>query len=202
MAETLTAEEQAQLAEFYNSAAPMSQVRESLTPPNGQYDLAVTKVEPCFVDSTDEHNNPIKLVGLQMELKITAPAEIASMPVGSTYRERFIIGTKKDPLAKLPETRLQSMNLGRLKTILRICQCPTGDMPVAQIAASLLGKAFSNRIETSKSKKDGKEYTNLGRNPSPLGILPAKLDSVAASAVVTAPLANGAAAPAATFGAE
>lgn len=172
------------LADFWQSTAPMSQVRENLNPPNGQYDLIVTKLEPKLDDNG--------LVYIDSEFTITAPASIANAKVGNTFRPRLYIGTKDDALAKLPETRLNSSGFRVLKGIARVTQVPCNDQPVAQLCAGVLNKAFSNRIETVKSKKDGKEYCNFGRNPTPIGVLPAKLDSEGAAVATAAPLANGA----------
>lgn len=181
------------LADFWQSTAPMSQVRENLNPPNGQYDLIVTKLEPKLDDNG--------LVYIESEFTITAPASIANAKVGNTFRPRLYIGTTADKLAKLPETRLNSSGFRTLKGIARVTQVPCNDQPVAQLCAAVLNKAFSNRIETSKSKKDGKEYCNFGRNPTPLGTVTAKLDSEGAQ-VTTAPLANGADNTASVSGAQ
>jgi hypothetical protein len=175
----------AALSEFWNSEAPMSQVRENLNAPNGWYDLVVTKLEPSMDD-----NGLIYIAG---EFGITAPADMAKGP-GSSHRERFYIGSKKDPQAKLPETRLNSPGFSRLKGLARVCDIPTNDQPVAALCAALIGKSFTNRIETVKVKaKDGsgaeREFCNFGRNPVKLGTVPARLD--------TANTANGAVAPAA-----
>ena len=95
-----------------------------------------------------------------------------------------------------------------LKGIGRVTQVPCNDQPVALLCTSLLGKAFHNRIETRKVKNketgEEREYCNFGRNPTPLGIVPAKLDSEAAVPPAT-PLPNGPAAEpvsGATFGNE
>jgi hypothetical protein len=192
---------QAALQDFWQSTAPMSQVRENLNPPNGQYDLTVTKLEPQLDDNG--------LVFINSEFTIIGPASIANAKVGNTFRPRLYIGTKKDQLAKLPETRINSPGLAVLKGIGRVAQVPCNDQPVAQLCTALLGKSFSNRIETKKVKHketgEEKEYCNFGRNPTPIGIVPARLDSEAATPVAAAPVANGAAAEAvsgAQFGSE
>lgn len=187
-----TPQDQAALQEFWNSTLPMSQVRENLNPPNGQYDLLITRLEPKIDDNG--------MVFIDTEFTITAPASIASAKVGNTFRPRLYVGTKKDKLAQQPETRLNSPGLSALKGIARVCQVPNNDQPAAQLCAALLSKQFSNRIETKKVTKknaegveETKEYCNFGRNPSPLGTIPARLDSEAAG-VTAAPVAqNGAA---------
>src|SRR5947207_15426038 len=171
---------QSALADFWQSTVPLSQVRESLNPPNGDYDLVVTKLEPMLDDNG--------LVFINGEFTITAPASIANAKVGNTFRPRLYIGTKKDPLAKLPETRINAPGLAVLKGIGRVTQVPCNDQPVALLCTSLLGKAFHNRIETRKVKvknnltgeEQEREYCNFGRNPLPLGIVKAALDSEAA----------------------
>lgn len=187
---------QAALQAFWNSTAPLSQVRENLNPPNGQYDLVTTKLEPAMFEITDKKDGrKVEVVGIQGEFTITAPASIANAKVGNVFKRRFYIGTTEDAEAKLPETRLNSSGFSTLKSIGRASQVPTNDQQIAALAANLLGKGFSARIETTKSKKDGKEYCDFGRNFSPLGVLPAKLDSEGASATAApAPVANGAAA--------
>ena len=179
---------QAALSDFWQSVAPMDQVRENLNPPNGDYDLVVTKLEPQLDDNG--------LVFINSEFTITAPATIANAKVGNTFRPRLYVGTKKDPLAKQPDTRINSPGLAVLKGIARVTQTPCNAQAVAQLCTSLLGKAFHNRIETKKVKNketnEEKEYCNFGRNPTPLGVVPAKLDSESAVPVATAPLANGA----------
>lgn len=194
---------QAALQEFMQSTVPLSQVRESMNLENGQYDLACIKLEPL----TDDEGK----LYFQGEFKVIAGpgcspkiVSLANAQFGNTHRERFYIGTKDDLFAKLPETRLNSMGFGKLKGIGRACQVPTNDQPVATLVNNLLGKSFSVRVDTTKSKKDGKEYCNLGRNPLPIGVTPARLDSEAAGASATtapAPTGNGAAtqAPAGSF---
>jgi hypothetical protein len=178
---------QAALAEFWNSTAPMSQVRENLNPPNGQYDLLVTKLEPKMDDNG--------LVYIESEFTITGPESIASAKVGNTFRPRLYVGSKKDPQAKLPETRLNAPAFSTLKGIARVTQVPCGDQSIAALCAAVLNKGFSNRIESKKTKDkltgEDREYCNFGRNPTPLGVITAKLDSEAAA---VAPVAqNGAA---------
>ena len=181
----------AALQEFWQSTAPMSQVRENLNPPNGQYDLTCVKLDPAIDDNG--------LVYIQGEFKITAPASIANAKFGSDFRRRFYIGTNEDKLAQKPETRLNSRGFGVLKSIARVSQVPTNDQPVATLCSGLLGKPFSSRIETTKSKKDGKEYCDFGRTFSPIGVVPAKLDTEAAAAPVASAAAPNGAAAGATF---
>ena len=114
---------QSALADFWQSTVPLSQVRESLNPPNGDYDLVVTKLEPMLDDNG--------LVFINSEFTITAPASIANAKVGNTFRPRLYVGTKKDPLAKLPETRINAPGLAVLKGIGRVTQVPCNDQPVA-----------------------------------------------------------------------
>lgn len=189
---------QAALDEFWKSTAPMSQVRENLNPPNGQYDLLVSKLNPKEDDNG--------LVYLESEFTITAPASIANAKVGNTFRPRLYIGSKKDPKAKLPETLLNAPGLSLLKGIARVTQVPCGDQAIGALCAALLNKGFSNRIESKKSKDkvtgEEKEYCNFGRNPSPLGVIPAKLDSEGAAVPTTAQNGNAAAIAGAAFGAE
>src|SRR5207244_2027361 len=192
---------QSALADFWQSTVPLSQVRESLNPPNGKYDLVVTKLEPMLDDNG--------LVFINSEFTITAPAEVANAKVGNTFRPRLYVGTRKDPLAKLPETRINAPGLAVLKGIGRVTQVPCNDQPVALLCTSLLGTAFHNRIETRKVKNkdtgEQREYCNFGRNPTPLGIVPAKLDTEAAVPASAAALPNGPAAEpvsGATFGNE
>jgi hypothetical protein len=179
----------AALSEFWNSDAPMSQVRENLNPVNGWYDLFIEKLEPQMDD-----NGLVFLLGT---FKLLAPADYVKGNPAASHRERFYIGTKKDPEAKLPETRLNSPGFSRLKGIARVCDVPTNDQKVATLAAALLGKSFTNRIETAKVKDKvtgaDREYCNLGRNPVKLGTVPAKLDGS-----TSGPAAANGAAPAAT----
>jgi hypothetical protein len=189
---------QAALSDFWQSTAPMSQVRENLNPPNGQYDLVVTKLEPQLDDNG--------LVFIASEFTITAPASIANAKVGNTFRPRLYVGSKKDPLAKLPETRINAPGLSVLKGIARVTQTPCNDQAVASLCTALIGKAASNRIETKKVKNkdtgEEKEYCNLGRNWTPVGVVPAKLDTEGATPVAVAPVqqSNGADVSGATFG--
>lgn len=187
-------EQQAALAEFWNSTAPMSQVRERSGLPNGWFDFFVTKLDPKLDDNG--------LIYIERQLTVTAPVETKDR----RHTDRLYIGTHKDPQAKLPETRLNSSGYSTLKTMGRVTDVPCGDdIPNAQLCGSLLNKSFTGRIETQKDKKDPtKEYTNLVRTVK-LGAVPARIDG---SAVEAGTSANGAAAPVspevagATFGTE
>lgn len=191
---------QAALSDFWNSTLPMSQVRESLAPPNGWYNHTILKLEPGMGDDG--------VVYIQGSFKSHASETPGQVPID--YQQRFYVGTQKDPQAKQPETRLNSIGLSQLKGIARVCDVPTQDQPTAQLCASLVGKQFTNRIEERKYKdKQGNEKSaiNFGRNPVKLGLVPARLDGTPLGASVGT---NGSIAPApasaevagATFGSE
>jgi hypothetical protein len=195
---SLDAQAQASLAEAWqNTPTPYSQIKTSLNPEKGQYDFTVGKLEPSL-----DKSGMYCIVG---EFPITAPASAAAGP-GATYKRTLYVGTKKDKLASQPETRLNSPGLRFLKQIAVAAQVPVIDQSDAALCTSITGKAFGCRIEeTSYADPKGTidsttgavrqvKGSDFGRNVTPAGIIPARLDREAAgvSAVAQPPVGNGA----------
>src|SRR5262249_37937214 len=128
------------------------------------------------------------------EFKITAPAADASGPA-STFRRTLYIGTNADPMAALPETRQNSPSLRFLRGIAKVNHLPTNNQPDERLCASILGKAFSCRIDARPyTGRDGSARTSMdfGRNVTAVGVIPAKLDrEIATPAATGHPAANG-----------
>ncbi len=183
-------EKAAALAEaFSGTVTPYSQIKENAgigAEDTGQYDWVVGKLEPKVGDNG--------LYCIEGEFPVQAPAGFAF-----PYRRTLWIGTKKDPFAKLPETRLNSPGLRFLKNIAKVNNIPTHDQSDAALCAALRGRGFGCRIEANTyTGKDGKEKkgTDFGRNVTPIGMIPARLDKQTAtlSAPAAAASTNGGAA--------
>lgn len=182
----------AALAEANGIVTPFSQVRTSLgitADDAGQFDFVVGKVEP-------QMNEKNGLYCVEGEFPVTAPAGFAF-----PYKRTLWIGTHKDPKALLPATRLNSPGIRFLTAIAKANGIPTNDQSVPAICKAITGRAFGCRIEKSTYKNaagEEKHGTEFGRNVTPAGRVPAKLDRQSA-----APLANGSAMPTGTqFAAE
>lgn len=184
-------EKAAALAEaFSGTVTPYSQIRTTLMPEAGQRDLMVGKLTPNF----DKNG----LYVIEGEYPIIAPDPNPQFP----YKRTLYIGTKKDPQAKLPDTRKNSPGLRFLKAIAEVNELPSGDMSDAALCASITGKSFGCRIEETEytdNQGNKKKGSDFGRNVTKVGVIPARLDRQPASGAVGG---NGAAAPVAAFGTE
>lgn len=179
------------LSEFLDSTVPLSQVRENMNPANGTYNVAVLKLDAKLDDEGR--------VYVQGEFNIHAKDTPGTQP--QQYQQRFFIGTDKDPLAKLPETRLNSRGFGELKGFARVCDQPTNDQPVKALIANLIGKQFTHRIEERTYKdKQGNQKTavGFGRTPVKLGSIPARLDGAPGGAAINGAAGAPTVAPSAT----
>lgn len=187
------AEKAAALAQAHSGVVtPYSQIKDSLgitADDAGQYDLLVGKLTPKLGE-----NNGIYCI--EGEFPVQAPAGFAF-----PYRRTLWIGSKKDKLAELPETRLNSPGLRFLKQIAKANNIPTNDQSDAALCAALLGRAFGVPIEaTEYTAQDGtkKKGTDFGRNVTPAGMIPARLYKT--TPVTAAASSNGS--PVAAFGEE
>lgn len=189
------ASKEAQLAEAWSgTVTPYSQIKDSMfvTPDDlGQYDFLIKALVPKIGDNG--------LYCVEGEFTIEEPKGF------SAYRRTLWIGSKKDPMAKLPETRLNSPGLRFLKNIAKVNNLPTNDQSDAALCAAITGRGFGCRIEKGNeyTAKDGtkKFGTDFGRNVTPKGMIPAKLDRATAAT----PMGTNGAAPdlaGASFGGE
>lgn len=194
---TLTPEQQAALQQAWNgTVTPYSQIQDGggITE-TGQYDFLVGKLEPTIAA-----NGMYAIVG---EFPVQAPTGF-NFP----FRRTLYIGTQKDKLAALPETRLNSPGLRFLKNIAKANNIPTNDQSDAALCQAIVGRAFGNRVVTGKpyTGKDGKQRTGLefGRNVTPAGLIPAKVDNEQAVSAPASEAAhtNGGAVAGAAFDAE
>lgn len=152
----------------------------------GQYDWLVNKLEAGLSDKG--------LYVIHGEFTATAPAGF-----GTPFKRTLYIGSNKDPLAELPDTRKNNSTLRFLKNIAKVNSLPTNNMSDQAMCTSILGKAFGCRLEERKYKNAAGEErtgTDFGRNVTPAGMLPAKLDKpqVTEGAATANGHANGAAA--------
>ena len=180
--------------EAWNTVTPYSQIRTSFDPLPGQYDWLVVALNP---------GKDREKYAILAEFKILAPASAATGP-GSTFKRTLYVGTNKDPLAQLPETRLQSGTLRFLKQIAAANKLSTGDQADAQLCHSLLGQAFGCRINERKYvDRTGQDRigADFGRNVTPVNTLPAKLD-IEAATLASPPVANGSGLVGTTFSTE
>jgi hypothetical protein len=189
MAETLSAQEQDQLqAAWSGTATPYSQIKESLAPDPGQYNFVFEELKPTMAKT----KAGVKCYAIEVKVKFTGPPEVAQGP-GSTYTRTMYVGGVKDPLAAQPDTRINNATLRWLKMAAKAAQVPCAvDQTDAALCASLLGKQISCRIDAHEYEDNGTKKTgyDFGRNPVPVGAVPAKLDgkkgSAGSEAVATA----------------
>jgi len=173
-----TEQNQAALAEAWSgTVTPYSQIKDQLGLDVGQYDFIVGKLEPQL-----DKNGLYCIVG---EFPVTNPTGFLY-----PYKRTLYVGTHKDPMAKLPDTRLNNSALRFLKNIAKANNVPTNDQSDAALCTSILGRAFGCPIVESKPYKDAhgndkKGGTEFGRNVTPAGMIPAR--------VYATPVANGAA---------
>lgn len=180
---------QAALAEAWSgTVTPYSQIKDQLGLEGGQYDFLVGKLEPQL-----DKNGLYVIAG---EFPVLAPAGFQH-----PYKRVLYVGTKKDNLARLPDTRLNSPGLRFLKNIAKVNELPTNDQSDAALCASINGKPFGCRIEETTYKDangNEKKGSDFGNNVTKVGLIPAKLDRTPLAAVAAAP----AAAAGASFGTE
>ena len=202
MSDTQSPEQNAALAAAFNTVTPYDQIRVGSAFEKGQFDFTVATLVP----STDKSGLYVITIGLAAN----APASIANLPnKGNVFTRTLYIGTHKDKLAELPDTRLNSPGLRFLKQIAEANKLPTNAQSDAQMCAQLLGRQFGVALVDGKPYQDPKDPTNpdgtkkmkpggleFGRTVTPAGLIPAKLEREAATAT-TAP-----AQPAATVGAK
>lgn len=186
-------QDQAALAEAWSgTVTPYSQIRDTLGLEGGQYDFLVGKLEPQF-----DKNGLYCIAG---EFPVTAPTGFQH-----PYKRTLYVGTKKDPQAKLPETRLNSPGLRFLKNIAKANNIPTNDQSDAALCASINGRAFGCRVEETTYKDangQDKKGSDFGRNVTPAGMIPARLDKQPVQSAAPAAQANGADLSGAAFGSE
>jgi hypothetical protein len=153
------------------TVTPYGQIKDNpFDPEVGWHDFIVSSLTP----GTDKNG----LYVINGEFKITAPASEAQGPAAN-FKRTLYVGSKKDPMAALPETRLNSPSLRFLKNIAKANHLPTNDQSDAKLCAGILAKPFSCRIEERKYKDAlGQDRTarDFGRNVVPVGTIPARLD--------------------------
>ncbi len=183
----------AALAQAWNTVTPYSQINtDSFVPENGQYDFRVVELKP--------ETAPNGLYAITGEYEGSTEGLAAPLK----YTRTLYVGTKKDPMAALPETRLNSPALRFFKKIAQVNKVATNDQSDAALCKAITGKFFGCRIEqnefASKTKTDENgrpamlKGSEFGRNVTRKGEIPAKLDRVAA----TPKVANGQAGPVVT----
>lgn len=188
---------EAQLVEFWNSEAPLDQVRAT-----SDFEIAAG-----FYNHTAVSFKPTSYNGMAIiEAEITSHAADTQGARPFTRKWNLFIGTNADPQAQLPETRLNSSGYSLLKGWAEAVGVPANKQPNATLCAALTGKQWTQKLGLgSKSKKTGKQYTEFRGKAVKVGTVPAKLDSDAARPAVATPAPNGALNPAlagATFGTE
>lgn len=178
--ETQTPQNNAALAAAVNTVTPFSQVRTESAFEKGQYDFSVLAITP----GTDKNG----LYTLTVELKTIAPATIANLPgKAGVFKRTLYVGTHKDKMAELPETRTSSSAYRTLVAIAKANNLPTNDQTDLQMIAQLQGKQFGVALVQGKDYKDAQGNTKpggleFGKTFVPVGTIPAKLEREAASA--------------------
>lgn len=189
------------LADFWNNTElPLTQVRENMNPANGWYDITIVKLDPM----TDDQNDGM----FYIQGEFSCVSKAGDVEIKAQHRERYYLGTHEDPKCQQPATLLNCAGLSRLKAIARVTDVPANNQKPAALAAALIGKQYTNRIETTpgKGKNANREFCNQGRNPVKLGVVPAKLDGATVAngqaGAATSAGTQSAALAGATFGAE
>ena len=139
------AEKAAALNEAWaGTVTPYDQISTDFGLEGGQYDFNVKSLTPAI------HDNGLYVIN--GEFDVIAPV---GFPM---YKRVLFIGSKKDPLAKDPQTRLNSPGLRFLKKIGNVTKVSMNAQTDAQLCAALVGKGFGNHIEESSYvKKDGSQ---------------------------------------------
>lgn len=193
----LSPEQQAKLnSAFSGVVTPYSQVRETLSPDPGTYVMLFRGFKPDIAENG--------MYVIEVDVKFLAPQEaVSDTPAGGAKRTLYI-GTRKDPMAEHPETRLNSPGLRWLKLAAKACDVPVNDQTDGALCAALLNKQITCRIDETTYDKKADDGTvtkakgwDFGRTPMKVGSMPAKLDK---STTVGAQVATAAATPAAGFG--
>ena len=187
------AEQAAALNEAWaNTVTPWDQIQTEFGLEGGQYDFIVKALTPGI--------HPKGYYVINGEFDVAAPVGFP------TYKRALFVGTKKDFLARDPQTRLNSPGLRFLLKIAKANNLSTNPQPDAALCASLIGKGFGNHIEETKyTKDDGTEAkgSDFGRNVTPIGVVPAtgpdRLRAMNGTEQVAAAQPAG---PAATFAVE
>jgi len=169
----------------WNQVTPYSQIKtDGFNPEPGQFDLTVKTLSPLTAENG--------MYAIKGEFTIDAPTTSHV----KTYTRTLYVGTKKDNMAQLPETRLNSPGLRFLKAVAAANKVSTNDQSDAALCKAITGKKFGCRIEeTSYTDRNGNEKkgSDFGRNVTPVGTVPARLDREAAQ-----PRVNGQAGPVVT----
>ena len=170
------------LAAAFNTVTPYDQVRTDSAFEKGQFDFGVFALTP----GVDKNG----LYTATIELKTIAPASIAALPgkVG-IFKRTLYLGTHKDKMAELPDTRLNSPGYRFLVSIAKANNLPVTAQSDAAMFVQLLGKQFGVALvqgddyddpkNPGKKKKGGLEF---GRTVTPVGVIPAKLEREASAA--------------------
>lgn len=169
----------------WNTPVPYDQIRTGSAFEKGQYDWKVEQLTP----GKDKNG----LFTITVETRALAPASIANLPgKASLFTRTLYVGNHKDKMAEQPDTALNNGADRFLKAIAEALKLPCNGQSRQQMCQQLLGKQFGCRIDEGKPYKDaqGKEKPGgleFGRNITPVGVIPAKLDREgAAMSAVTA----------------
>lgn len=176
--DTQTPQNNAALAAAFNTVTPYDQIRTDSAFELGQYDFSVASLTP----GTDKNG----LYTATIELATLAPASIAALPgKAGVFKRTLYLGTHKDKMAELPETRLNSPGYRFLVAIAKANNLPVSAQSDAQMFAQLQGKRFGCAlIEGKPYEKDGVKKAGgleFGKTVTPIGVIPAKLAREAAA---------------------
>jgi hypothetical protein len=193
MEETQTPQNNAALAAaFTQTVTPYDQIRVGSAFEKGQYDFSVVQIVPGV--------NKDGLYTLTITLRALAPAAIANLPgKAAEFQRTLFVGTHKDKMAELPDTRLNNSALRFLKQIAEANKLPLNAQTDQQLCAALLGKQFGAALVEGKPYQDKTTPLNpdgtknmkpggleFGRTVTPVGVIPAKLEREASAATSTA----------------
>lgn len=157
------AEQAAELNEAWaGTVTPWDQIRTEFGLEAGQYDFRVKALTPAIA------NNGLYVINGEFE--VAAPA---GFPV---CKRTLYIGSKKDPMAKDPQTRLNSPGLRFLLQIAKANKLATNPQTDAQLCATLIGTGFGNHlVKREYQANDGttRKTSEFGNNVTPIGIVPA-----------------------------
>lgn len=134
---------------------PWGVIREDRTLPNGVYRFRLEELVKAPTKGGDGAQVPEGTLQYRAGLRITAAGPYGEAFIGQIYNANFLIGTKDDPPASLPQTWAASSGPKRLDAMLTALGAPRtmGNLYTRAVAAG--DREFDGRLTNTVSKRGG-----------------------------------------------